>query len=136
MNEILEKLKLSLKELEEKHGGIFLFSLFLREDALGRWDLLVSAPWLNSSSLDSYEIVAKTVQLSLSESEVIQIARVVILDTTDVAVVFLQDLYSVPNGSFVEVQNCEPLTSRFGFTIKRAYVLRCVKSTRSASTNS
>lgn len=127
MNEILEKLKAALKELEKENGKIVLFALFLREEALGKWDLLVSASWLNSRSPDSYEIVAKTIQRCLHESEVVQIARVVILDTNDVAVAFLQGLYSIPNGSFVEVSNCEPLTNRFGFTIKRAYVLRCVK---------
>ncbi len=127
MNEMLDKLKNALKELEGKNGRIILFALFLREEALGKWDLLVSAPWLNSRSLDSYETVANTVQKSLNESEVVQIARIVILDTNDVAVAFLQSLHSIPNGSFVEVSNCEPLTSRFGFTIKRAYILRCVK---------
>jgi hypothetical protein len=130
MNEILEKLKAVLKEIEEKHGRVVLFSLFLREDALGQWDLLVSAPWLNSRQREPYEMVAKTIQQSLSESEVVQIARVVVLDTNDMAVVFLQNLYSVPNGSFIEVQNCEPLTTRFGFTIKRAYILRCVEESQ------
>lgn len=127
MNEILEKLKTALKELEGENGRIVLFALFLREDALGQWDLLVSASWLNSRSPDSYEIVAKRIQKSLHESEVVQIARIVILDTNDVAVAFLQELYSIPNGSFEEVLNSEPLTNRFGFRIKRAYILRCVK---------
>jgi hypothetical protein len=127
MNEILEKLKTALKELEGENGRIVLFALFLREEALGDWDLLVSASWLNSRSLDSYELVVKKIQKRLHESEVVQLARVVILDTNDAAVAFLQDLYSIPNGSFVEVPNCEPLTNRFGFKIKRAYVLRCVK---------
>ncbi|HSW86599.1 MAG TPA: hypothetical protein VLG49_03765 [Rhabdochlamydiaceae bacterium] len=132
MKDILERLKTVLKELEQEYGEISLFALFLREEAFGKWDLLISASWLDSRALDSYEKVAKKVQKCLNETEIVQLARIVILDINDPGVVFLQDLYSVPNGSFVEVSNCGPLTERFGFVIKRAYVLRCVKGNSSA----
>jgi hypothetical protein len=125
MKEILGKLKNALKELEDEHGSILLFALFLREEALGKWDLLVSASWLDSRMLDSYETISKAIQKHLDVKELVQISRIVVLEVGDPAVAFLQDLHSVSNGSFVEVQNCEPLSDKFGFTIKRAYLLRC-----------
>ncbi len=126
MKDILEKLKVALKELENENGDVFLFALFLREQTFGKWDLLISAPWLDSRILSSYDKVAKRVQENLDKSEMTELARIAILNVDDQAVTFLQNLYSVPNGSFIEVANCEPLTDRFGFTIKRAYVLRCI----------
>lgn len=128
MKEILEKLKLTLKSLEEEQGPVLLFALFLREDALGKWDLLIAAPWLDRRVLASYETVSKATQKYLDTKELVKISRIVILEADDPAVAFLQDLRSVPNGTFIEVQNCEPLSDKFGFTIQRAFILRCVRA--------
>lgn len=126
--EILDKLKIVLKDLEKNYDPVILFALFLREEALGKWDLLVSAPWLTPRTLDSYEKVSQAIKARFDNSEIVQLSRIVVLESLDPAVAFLQDLYNVPNGSFIEVQNCEPLSDKFGFTIKRAYLLRCIKN--------
>ena len=107
-------------------GRVLLFALFLRGDSPARWDLLAAAPWLDSGNVKSYKIVATKVQDLLSVDEIIQLSRVVILDADDPVVSFLQDSYDVPNGTFKDVENCEPLSQRFNFTIRRAYLLRCI----------
>ncbi len=127
MKEILDKLKLLLLELEKEKGPILVFALFLRGDSPDRWDLVVSAPWLDSGNVDSYKTVAIKVQNALSAEEIVQLSRVVILDVDDPVVSFLQDSYSVPNGTFKDVENCEPFSQRFNFTIRRAYLLRCIR---------
>ncbi len=127
MKEILEKLKIILKELEKEHGLILLFAFFLREEALGDWDLLVSASWLKPGILESYETISKVIKKHFDLEELMKISRIVILKAEDAAVSFLQDLHAVPNGAFIEVQNCEPLSDEFGFTIRRAFILRCIK---------
>lgn len=126
MKKILDKLKLILTELEKEHGLVLVFALFLREDSLARWDLVVAAPWLDSGDAESYKIVATKVQNLLTSDEIIQLSRVVILDADDPVVTFLQDSYNVPNGTFKEIENCEPFSQRFNFTIRRAYLLRCI----------
>ena len=126
MNEIINKLKLALKKLEQEYGEFYLFALFLREGALGKWDLLVSTSWLNSDDLSSYSKITEDVQKYLTAEEMTQLARIVILDPKDPSVVFLQDLYDVPNGTFQEAAS-EPLSDKFGFSIKRALLLRCVR---------
>ncbi len=126
MKKILDKLKLVLLELEKERGQILVFAFFLREDYPARWDLVVAAPWLDSGNVESYKVVATKVQNLLSSSEIIQLSRVVILDADDPGVAFLQNSYSVPNGTSKEIENCEPFSRRFNFTIRRAYLLRCV----------
>jgi hypothetical protein len=127
MKSILVKLKSILQDLEKKHGTILLFALFLRGESPDRWDLLVAAPWLSSGNVESYKIVGSKVQKLLSADEIIQLSRVAILDSDDPAVFFLQNSYDVPNGTFKDVENCEPLSQRFNFTIRRAYIFRCIK---------
>lgn len=127
MKEILDKLKLLLLELEKEQGPVLIFALFLRGDSPDRWDLVVSAPWLDSGDVDSYKIVATKVQNRLKAEEIVQLSRVVVLDVDDPAVAFLQDSYNVPNGTFKDVENCEPLSQRFSFTIRRAFLLRCIR---------
>lgn len=128
MKEILRKLKLLLLELGKEERPMLIFALFLRGDAPDRWDLVVSAPWLDSGNVDSYKNIATKVQDRLSTEEIVQLARVVILDVDDPVVAFLQDEYHVPNGTFKDVENCEPLSQRFSFTIRRAYLLRCIRA--------
>lgn len=127
MKAILNKLKKALHELEKKHGPIFVFILFLREQSAGGWDLVVAAPWLSTNDMNSYKIVASKVQKLLNTKEIVQMSRVVIIDVDDPVVAFLQGLYNVPNGQFKEIENCEPFSRRFNFKIEQAYLLRCIK---------
>jgi hypothetical protein len=126
MRKILDKLKSILLDLEKEQGRVLVFALFLRGDSPARWDLVVVAPWLDSGNVKSYNIVATKVQNLLSADEIIQLSRVVILDPDDPVVSFLQDSYTVPNGTFKEIENCDPFSQRFNFTIRRAYLLRCI----------
>lgn len=133
MKEILDKLKRLLLELEKERGPILIFALFLRGDSIDRWDVVVSAPWLDSGSVDSYRIVATKIQNRLNAQEIIQLSRVVIVDVDDPVVAFLQDSYHVPNGTFKDVENCEPFSKRLNFTIRRAYLLRCIRASEKTS---
>jgi hypothetical protein len=51
-----------LRDAEEKvsseRGGFSLFGLFERERTPGRWDLIVSAPWLKTDYAGTKEIIA------------------------------------------------------------------------------
>ncbi len=136
MKVILEKLKSVLHKLEKEQGRILVFALFLREDSPARWDLVVAAPWLDSGDVESYKIVATKVQHLLNSDEIIQLSRVVILDADDSVVSFLQDAYNMPNGTFKEIENCDPLSQRFNFTIRRAYLLRCIYDSTKKTKNS
>jgi hypothetical protein len=130
MKEILDKLKSIVQSLEKEHQPISLFALFLREDSLQKWDIVVSATWLSSSEKNAYKIVISKIQAVLSPSEFVQFSRVVILDNTDPVVSFLQEICPLTNGGFKESSkdfSVEPLSEKFGFVIKKSYILRCQK---------
>lgn len=130
MKEILTKLKSVVQSLEKENGSILFFALFLREGSLQMWDIVVAAPWLSSSERKAYEIIVSKVQSALSSTEIVQISHVVILDNTDPALAFLQEVCPLTNGGFKESPkdfSIEPLSAKFGFTISKAYILRCQK---------
>jgi len=130
MKEILDKLKSAVQALEKEHGPILLFALFLREDSLEKWDMVVSASWLSSSEKNAYKMVVSKIQGNLSAGELVLFSRVVILDSSDPVVSFLQEVCPLTNGGFKESPNnfsIEPFSEKFGFTIKKAYILRCQK---------
>ena len=126
MNAIVEKIKNVVIELEKERGPLLVCSLFLRGDPLERWDMVVSATWLSSSDLNSYQLISSKVQDALDGQELLQFSRIIILDQNDPAILFLQDTFSITNGKIEEISS-DLLSSRFGFTIKKAYLLRCQK---------
>lgn len=130
MKEILDKLKSVVRVLEMEHGPLLFFALFLREDSLEKWDIVVSATWLSSSEKAAYKMIVPKIQAALTASELVQFSRVVILDNTDPVVSFLQGVCPLTNGGFKESPtdfSVEPFSEKFGFSIKKAYILRCQK---------
>ncbi len=124
MKETLEKLKVLIKSLEtEKKESFLICALFLTDGTIEKWDLILSAPWLNSKNLDSYRFIASKLQDALNEAELLLLARIVILDPADLVVKYLLGLETIKNGGYKEFSG-EELTEKFKFTIKRAYLLR------------
>ena len=126
MHEIIQKLKSMVKSLEKENGPLIICAMFLRDGSLERWDLIVSAAWLNSSEMQSYKTVSSKLQEALSDSELVQFSRVVILDEDDPVVSYLLDLETIKNGKYKEL-SAEELSDKFRFTIKKAYLLRSQK---------
>lgn len=76
--------------------------------------------------MHSYKTVSSKLQESLSDSELMQLSRVVILDQHDPVVSYLQGLETITNGGVKELR-ADELSEKFKFTIKRAYLLRSQK---------
>ena len=83
-------------------------------------------PQLNASDMNSYKIIISKIQEELDNAEFMELARIVILDCNDSIISFFQDNFSVTNGRYEEVSG-DQFTTRFGFTVRRAYLLRCRK---------
>jgi hypothetical protein len=126
MNEIIEKIKSLIKDLEQEYGLLLICALFLRDGDLEKWDIIISASWLNPSEMQSYKIVSSKLQKSLSDTELVQFSRIVILNTDDPVVSYLQGLETISNGGYKELR-ADELSEKFKFTIKRAYLLRSQK---------
>jgi hypothetical protein len=127
MKRIIEKIKNAIDSLEKEHSSLLLCALFLREEPLEKWDIVVSASWLNSKEMQSYHIVSTKMRAILDESEVVRFSRIVILDPEDPVVSYLQNLETISNGGYKELK-ADELSDEFGFTIKKAYLLRSKKN--------
>lgn len=123
MNEIIKKLKLAIKELENEHGPLLICALFLREEILEKWDIIISASWLDPAEMQSYKMVSKILQETLNDTELVQVSRIVILHKDDPVVAYLQALETITNGGYKELR-ADELSEKFKFTIKKAYLLR------------
>lgn len=123
MKETIDRLKNAVVALEKKYSSFVICALFLREEPLEKWDIIISAPWLNPEKMDSYQIISAMLQQYLNESEFVQFSRIVILNQDDPVVSYLLSLETVANGGYKELRSDE-LSEKFKFTIKRAYLLR------------
>ena len=62
-------------------GAYALFALFLRNDAPGKWDLLVSAPWIETKPKEAFEYLSRELQKKLSLEEYLTISKIVYLES-------------------------------------------------------
>src|ERR1044072_8186010 len=72
-------------EILAEKGELTLFALFLREGVEDRWDLIVSAPWLERDEAAGLKYVTKKLVSKLSERELLEVSRVVIMNQADPA---------------------------------------------------
>jgi hypothetical protein len=59
MKETIAKLKSAVNSLENTNQHLVIFAIFLREDPLEKWDIIISAPWLSAEKMQSYSIVSE-----------------------------------------------------------------------------
>jgi hypothetical protein len=53
-----QKLRAAEEKVAQERGGFYLFGLFERQQAPGRWNLVASAPWLKTDLDGTKEIIA------------------------------------------------------------------------------
>jgi hypothetical protein len=111
------------RALEEKKGAFNLFALFLREDAPGKWDLLIAASWVERNKPDTLKYIAQKLQKSLSKKELLKLSRIVIIDRGNPALNSFHQAFHVEHGS-TEIQN----SNLFGLQIKHAYLITSRRS--------
>ena len=99
MNEkMIEKLKAMELEVSKEKGEFSLFGLFLREDATDKYDLVVSAPWMETDNKWSLEYLSKQVQSKLEQDELLSISRIVLLEKGNPVVEAVQKAVNVKHG--------------------------------------
>jgi hypothetical protein len=112
------------REISEEKGSFELFALFLREDTIGKWDLLVAAPWLFKNKAKGLDYIVKKIQKKFKENEdpLIMLSRIVIIEKNNPA---LEDFLNTFN---VEHNRSEVVDSNlFGLQIKHGYVITAKK---------
>src|SRR5438105_3314641 len=66
---VARKLADMAKKIEADKGPLDLLGLFLTDNTLGLWDVVIAAPWLEAHVRPSFEYVAKHLQSTLVEDE-------------------------------------------------------------------
>ena len=81
IRKLLPKLISIEKEISDDKGRFRLFGIFLREDQPNRaWDLVISADWLDASTLESRRVFIKEIQSRLEREEFLMFAISLLLE--------------------------------------------------------
>lgn len=115
----LEKLRKVMKELAEERGEFTLFGLFLREESPDKWDLVLSAPWLEEGKLKALGEFVERLSSVIGEEGVLTLSRIVTLNRNDPTLNAILKALQIDDGS-VLVRDSD----FFGVQIKEAHVLR------------
>lgn len=83
MSIVAEKLRQIEVEISADKGDFNLFALVEREDSLGKWDIVVSANWINSERKELINAIALKTRERLSEDEQLMLSRIVTLPPSD-----------------------------------------------------
>ena len=94
------------REVTSEKGAFALFGLFLREDSEDRWDLVVSAPWIESDKEASIEYLAEKVKSRLDAEDIIQLSRIASLDKNNPVLEAINNAARVKSGGEMNLQNC------------------------------
>jgi hypothetical protein len=118
MKELVEKFVELERKLSKEKGGFSLFALFLREDALDKWDLVVAAPWIESERKTALPYITKEIQTALKPEELTHISRVVLVDQTNPALDAINRAMTIEHGT-AAIQD----SNFFGLQIRHAYII-------------
>jgi len=119
------KLEKAVGAIEKAHGPFTLFGLFLREDSPNKWDLVVSAPWLEEGKLKALGDFVGELKQTIAEEELLSLSRIITLDDDDPALHAI--LRAVTTTKFtVELRGVD----LFGLAISHAYIMRAAKDDR------
>ena len=118
MREQAKKLREVAKKLANTKGEIDLFALFLRENGLNKWDLLISSEWARRGQKKALQAIIDEMKTVLNDQEQLMFAKVVILDKDD------NMLAEVKSAAHIE-QGIAQFSNRhfFGLDIKQGYLI-------------
>lgn len=118
MKELIDQFVEMERAISDDKGDFWLFALFLREDAQDRWDLVVSAPWIESDPKTALQYLAKRVQERFEPSEAEMLSRIVLVDQANPALGAVNRAIRVEHGA-AEVQD----SNFFGLSIQHAFII-------------
>ena len=118
MKQLVEKLRSLEQQMAEEKGAFLLFALFLREDAPGVWDLLISAPWAEANKGDALHYIVSKLKDVATPDELLKLSRLVIIEKAQPALAVIQSVVHSEHG-LAEFENC----NFSGMQIKHAYII-------------
>ena len=114
-----------MHEIAVKKGDFTLFALFRRANGLGDWDLVVSAPWLDSDTLKVLNELVDLLAKSIGRKALAQLARVQIIPGNDPTLKYILKNFPVDDGEH-HLQS----TELFGLEMEAGIILRAKRPSR------
>ena len=115
----IEKFRRVMEDMSAERGEFVFFGLFLREEAPDTWDLVISAPWLETGKLKALGEFVEKVTAIVGKQELLTLSRIVTLNPDDPNLNAILQAIQVDNGP-LELWNPD----FFELDIKHAYILR------------
>lgn len=112
------------RSVSVEKGPFALFALLLREEAPEKWDLVVSAPWIEEDKRSALKLISERVKSLLTVSELLTLSRIVVADPSDPAVDAINRAVKVEH-SAVEVKD----STFFGHQIRHAHIFASKRET-------
>lgn len=117
MNGLTEKVRSVERDIADERGPFNLFALFEREDLTNRWDLVIAAPWAKHDR-PTLDYLVDVLKRHLDSSDLVLLARVVILDAAEDPVRALTESFDVEHG---QLELSDP--TRFDLPVKRGTII-------------
>ena len=130
MKEIVEKLKQQENNMAQEKGPFDLFALFLREDSPDKWDIVVAAQWIEKNKQDALKYITEALHKSLTQSEILKLSRIAIIDKSNPALEVFQRAIHVEHG-MSEIKD----SNFFGLQIKHVYLITSQRREGNAPNN-
>ena len=106
--------------LSEKDGPLTFFGLYRREEGLGNWDLLISAPCLSDDRKESLDLILRRINEVLTPEALLPISSIIVMRPNEPAALNLPPSFRVEHGR-VHVRN----VTENGMAITDAYLITC-----------
>jgi hypothetical protein len=117
MNDLTTKIRAVEQDVAAEKGSLNFFALLEREDLSDRWDVVVSASWAKHD-MATLRYLADALKRHLTPSDMVRLARMVVLDAAEDPIKSLTETYDVEHGQ-VELNDPE----RFGLPVKHGYII-------------
>jgi len=105
MEEIIKHLIEVEKKIAKEKGDFKLFGLFLKEDAEGKWDLVVSASWAQENGRKSLAYIIREIQGKLKKEDLLKFSSVQVLEPEHPFVKVVNRAISTKHSS-IELKHC------------------------------
>ncbi|WP_319580511.1 hypothetical protein [uncultured Methanospirillum sp.] len=106
MTELEEKFKKIINTISQEKGNIKFFAIARRSDSEGFFDILISADWIRQDDFEILKYIVKIIKSLLNKEEIIDISRVILLNSDDPILKQLRPAITVELGGIVHLDNC------------------------------
>jgi hypothetical protein len=98
MTDLISKFVKIEEKIAREKGGFTLFGIFQRDNPFGKWDVVVSAPWLDRNDRKSWYYIVESIESVLGKQGLLNLSKFALLDESDHFVRAINATFDVEHG--------------------------------------